>query len=287
MRSLRAWRRNGPRESDSHELVGKTLGRYHILAPLGSGGMGEVYLAQDTTLDRKVALKLLPRQFTKDRDRLRRFEQEARAASALNHPNIITIHEIGEWDGTRFIATEYVEGETLREQLDKAGRSLAEVLEIGIQASGALAAAHDAGIVHRDIKPANIMLRSDGYIKVLDFGLAKLVETARESRRDRSRPRHGHDQLHVARAGDGTAARSSHRHLQSRRGPLRNRHRPASFRRPERSGDLRFASCTSQPPPMREFAPGCAGSIRASHSARAWRKIPRAAIKRRRTCGPI
>ena len=162
-------------ERDGHELVGQTLGRYQILAPLGSGGMGEVYLAQDTTLDRKVALKLLPRQFTRDRDRLRRFEQEARAASALNHPNIITIYEVGEWDGARFIAAEYVEGETLGEQMRKPDRPLSLILDIGMQAAGALAAAHAAGIVHRDIKPANIMLRRDGFIKVLDFGLAKLT----------------------------------------------------------------------------------------------------------------
>jgi serine/threonine protein kinase/Flp pilus assembly protein TadD len=162
-------------ESDGRDLAGKTIGRYQILAPLGFGGMGEVFLAQDDVLDRKVALKLLPKQFTQDRDRLRRFEQEARAASALNHPNIITIYEIGESDGTRFMAAEYVEGQTLRELIGKPERQLADVLEIGIQASGALAAAHGANIIHRDIKPANIMLRRDGYIKVLDFGLAKLT----------------------------------------------------------------------------------------------------------------
>ncbi|HEY5036724.1 MAG TPA: serine/threonine-protein kinase, partial [Chthoniobacterales bacterium] len=165
-------------ETDSkshHDLVGRNLGRYKVLAPLGSGGMGEVYLAQDNTLDRKAAIKLLPRHFTRDLDRLRRFEREARAASALNHPNIITIYEIGDWDGGRFIATEYVEGVTLRERLAKSRLTLAEVLDIGLQASSALAAAHQAGILHRDIKPANVMLRTDGYLKVLDFGLAKLI----------------------------------------------------------------------------------------------------------------
>jgi serine/threonine protein kinase/Tfp pilus assembly protein PilF len=161
-------------ESERHELIGQSFGRYEILAPLGSGGMGEVYLARDKSLDRKVALKLLPRRFTQDRDRLRRFEQEARAASALNHPNIITIHEIGEWNGAHFIATEYIEGETLRDHMQTSSRELSEILEIGLQTAGALAAAHAAGIIHRDIKPANIMLRRDGYIKVLDFGLAKL-----------------------------------------------------------------------------------------------------------------
>jgi serine/threonine protein kinase/Tfp pilus assembly protein PilF len=163
-------------ETAGHDLIGQNVGRYHILSPLASGGMAEVFLAHDTMLDRKVALKLLPRQFTRDRDRLRRFEQEARAASALNHPNIITIFEIGEAEGTRFIATELVEGNTLRDLVDDGARpDVSEVLELGVQAASALAAAHAAGIVHRDIKPANIMLRRDGFVKVLDFGLAKLV----------------------------------------------------------------------------------------------------------------
>ena len=165
-------------ESHSRELIGQCFGRYEIVAPLGSGGMGEVYLARDATLDRKVALKLLPRQFTQDRDRLRRFEQEAHAASALNHPNIITIHEIGEWNGVPFIATEYIEGQTLRDYIEKPDRPLSEILEIGMQIAAALAAAHATSIIHRDIKPANIMLRRDGYIKVLDFGLAKLATTS-------------------------------------------------------------------------------------------------------------
>jgi eukaryotic-like serine/threonine-protein kinase len=162
-------------EHDGAGLLGQMVGRYKVVEPLGAGGMGEVFLAHDTMLDRSVALKLLPRRFTSDRDRLRRFEQEARAASALNHPNIITIYEIGEVDGTRFMATEHVEGETLREVIGKPGRQISDVLEIGCQAASALDAAHRAGIIHRDIKPANIMLRADGFIKVLDFGLAKLT----------------------------------------------------------------------------------------------------------------
>jgi serine/threonine-protein kinase len=160
-------------------LAGQVIGRYKILRALGAGGMGEVYLAEDTTLSRKVALKLLPLRFTQDPDRLRRFAQEARTASALNHPNIITIYEIGESGNSPFIATEYIEGETLREQMRKRRSLLPEILEIGSQVAGALAAAHAAGIIHRDIKPANIMVRTDGYAKVLDFGLAKLT-TARE-----------------------------------------------------------------------------------------------------------
>jgi serine/threonine-protein kinase len=138
--------------------------------------MGQVYLAEDAKLGRKVALKLLPTSCTRDESRLRRFQQEARAASALNHPNILTIHELGGVNGEQFIATEFVEGETLRDRLKRAPLNLAETFDVAVQIAGALAAAHKAGIVHRDIKPENIMLRHDGYVKVLDFGLAKLTE---------------------------------------------------------------------------------------------------------------
>ncbi|HEX3184564.1 MAG TPA: protein kinase [Pyrinomonadaceae bacterium] len=155
---------------------GNSIGNYEIISFISRGGMGEVYLAQDKRLNRKVALKLLPSAFTKDNDRLRRFEQEARAASALNHPNIITIYEIFEANSTHVIATEYVEGETLRQRLGRSGSSLSETLNIAIQIADALAAAHKAGIIHRDIKPENVMLRPDGYVKILDFGLAKLSE---------------------------------------------------------------------------------------------------------------
>ena len=161
--------------SNQYDLVGQTIGHYRVLSGLAAGGMGEIYLGEDLTLDRKIALKFLPKHFTRDAQRLQRFEKEARAASALNHPNILTIYEFGEWQGTRFIATEYIEGETLRERLEKGRLPLPEVFEIGSQVAGALAAAHDAGIIHRDIKPANIMLRTDGYVKVLDFGLVKLA----------------------------------------------------------------------------------------------------------------
>ncbi len=137
--------------------------------------MGQVYLAQDTRLGRKIGLKLLPAQFAQDEDRVRRFEREARAASALNHPNILTIYEIGQADGTTFIATEFIEGQTLRQQMAGKPMKLRETLDIAIQVSSALAAAHEGGIVHRDVKPENIMLRRDGHIKVLDFGLAKLT----------------------------------------------------------------------------------------------------------------
>ena len=140
------------------------------------GGMGEVYLAEDTTLGRRVALKLLPSHSGADEDRLRRFEQEARAASALNHPNIITIHEVGSQDGARFIATEFIEGETLRKRVKRSELSPREAVDVAVQIASALSAAHQAGIIHRDIKPENVMLRPDGYVKVLDFGIVKLTE---------------------------------------------------------------------------------------------------------------
>src|SRR5947209_1571257 len=129
---------------------GTRLGPYEVLAPLGAGGMGEVYLAHDARLKRKIALKLLPAQFTQDADRVRRFEQEARAASALNHPNIITIYEIGEIDGIHFMATEFIDGQTLRQQVAGARLKLPAALEVATQVASALAAAHAAGIIHRD-----------------------------------------------------------------------------------------------------------------------------------------
>lgn len=143
--------------------------------------MGEVYLGEDTRLDRKVALKTLPAEFAADPGRMQRFVQEAKAASALNHPNIITIYEIGEADGLQFIASEYIAGETLREHMGRDQMPMREILDIAVQTAGALSAAHEAGIVHRDIKPENVMLRPDGYVKVLDFGLAKLFEQKSQS----------------------------------------------------------------------------------------------------------
>src|SRR6059036_3055232 len=155
--------------------AGTKLGRYEIRSQLGAGGMGEVYLAQDTKLDRKVALKILPADVAENRGRMERFVQEAKAASALNHPNIITIYEIDETDTNHFIATEFIDGVTLRERMRSAPMKLGEVLDVAIQTARALSAAHEAGIVHRDIKPENIMVRQDGIVKVLDFGLAKLT----------------------------------------------------------------------------------------------------------------
>ncbi|MCA1626368.1 MAG: serine/threonine-protein kinase, partial [Acidobacteria bacterium] len=171
-------------ESETKKLErGTCFGHYEIIEQIGEGGMGEVYLAKDTNLNRKVALKLLAAHITEDKTRVSRFRQEAFATSALNHPNIVTIYEIGEWRGRDFIATEFIEGITLRSLLRKKKLSLGEALNIALQIASALAAAHGAGIVHRDIKPENIMIRPDGLVKVLDFGIAKYrpTETGRKA----------------------------------------------------------------------------------------------------------
>src|SRR6266513_6485145 len=162
----------------ARSLVGEKIGHYKISESIGIGGMGEVYLATDVVAGRKAALKLLPLRFTGDTDRLKRFQQEARAVVGLNHPNILTVYEIGEDHSIHYIASELIEGETLRQYLTRGRMELIEAVDIAIQMVSALAAAHQAGIVHRDIKPENIMLRPDGYVKVLDFGIAKLAESA-------------------------------------------------------------------------------------------------------------
>jgi eukaryotic-like serine/threonine-protein kinase len=158
------------------DLIGRSIGHYQIELLLGVGGMGEVYLARDERLGRKVALKLLPERFTADKTQLGRFKTEARSASALNHPNILTVYEIGAEGSRHFIATEFIEGITLRASLRRGRMNLYDALEIAVQVASALAAAHETGVVHRDIKPENIMVRPDGYVKVLDFGIAKLTE---------------------------------------------------------------------------------------------------------------
>jgi serine/threonine protein kinase len=240
----------------SERIDNTTFSHYRLISKLGAGGMGEVYLAQDTRLDRKVAIKFLHEAFSKDADKLRRFVQEAKAASALNHPNILTIHEIGEVNGTNYITTELIDGHTLSEQLARnEPLQLSQILKIGVQVSEALSAAHQAGIIHRDIKPENIMLRKDGYAKVLDFGLAKLIErrgdgetgerseseTGRQEderntliapspgppvphsprplfpgRQHHSRLDHGHRLLHVTRTSARQTNRCANRHLESR-----------------------------------------------------------------------
>src|SRR5436189_6089406 len=170
-------------------LVGRTIGHYKISKRIGTGGMGDVYLATDMTAGRKAALKLLPERFTGDAERLKRFQQEAHALVGLNHPNILTIYEIGEDHSTHYIASELIEGETLRQRLARGRMEVGEAVDVAIQVASALAAAHETGIVHRDIKPENIMLRPDGYVKVLDFGIAKLAESAfAEATADRQGP---------------------------------------------------------------------------------------------------
>ena len=160
---------------NSESLIGKTVNNYRVLSFLGAGGMGEVYLAEDVRLGRKLALKLLPPNLSSHPERKMRFEQEARAASALNHPNIITIYGFEQTDEANFIVTEFIDGVTLRDRLKREPLSATDAIDIAIQIASALEAAHSVGVIHRDIKPANIMLRRDKIAKILDFGLAKLT----------------------------------------------------------------------------------------------------------------
>src|SRR5262245_58456194 len=162
----------GPQE---HTLVGRRLGHYQAVSLLGAGGMGEVYLAQDPRLGRMVALKILPGDLSADADRVQRFVREARAASALNHPNVATIYDVGESDGIHFIVMEHVEGETIAKRIEGQLLSSSEVIDIAVQVADALDVAHAKGITHRDIKPANLMLTHRGHVKVLDFGIAKMT----------------------------------------------------------------------------------------------------------------
>jgi serine/threonine protein kinase len=157
------------------DLGGQTLCTYRLLSRIGAGAMGEVYAAHDEKLNRRVAVKLIAKDLARDVDRLQRFRQEAHAASSLNHPNIVVVHDFGGQEGRPFIVTELVEGVTLRERLKEGPLSIPESIEIAVQVTSALAAAHARGLVHRDIKPENVMVRPDGYVKVLDFGLAKLA----------------------------------------------------------------------------------------------------------------
>src|SRR5712691_7593761 len=156
--------------------AGTNLGRYEIRSQIGVGGMGEVYLAEDTKLERTVALKILPADVASDQERMRRFVQEAKAAAALNHPNIAHIYDIGEVDGTNFMTMEFIDGDTLSAKIHRDKAGLRKLLEYLTQVARGLAKAHAAGIVHRDLKPDNIMITGDGFAKILDFGLAKLIE---------------------------------------------------------------------------------------------------------------
>ena len=228
---------------------GSRLDAYEIVRPLGSGGMGEVWLATEVRLGRKVALKVLPADLTRDPLRVQRFEQEARAASALSHPNVCTIHALGETsEGQHYIAMEYVEGETLRQRLSTTRLTIRESLDIAIQVAAALSAAHAAGIVHRDIKPENVMLRPDGFVKVLDFGLAKLAPAQRRSpaadsdahgSEDRSGHRGGDRRVHVAGAGARPGGGCPNGHLVAGRRALRDGGRAVAVCSPKRDGRAR------------------------------------------------
>ena len=156
--------------------TGTKLGPYEILSPLGAGGMGEVYRARDPRIWREVAVKVLPASFSNDPDRLRRFEQEARAAGQLNHPNILTVYEFGVHEGAPFIVSELLEGETLRERLAGGAIPPRKAVDLAIQIADGLAAAHEKGIFHRDLKPENLFITTEGRLKILDFGLAKLIQ---------------------------------------------------------------------------------------------------------------
>ncbi len=227
---------------------GTRLGPYAIVEPLGAGGMGEVWLAEDSRLGRKVAIKVLPIEFAADAERLARFEQEARASAALNHPHIAAVHDVGELDGTHYMVQEYLIGQTLRDLLSEGPLPLRKAMTIATEIVEALAAAHQAGIVHRDLKPENVFVTEGGHAKVLDFGLAKLaIEAAGDGTISGTptrlcgpvltsgRPARRQRRLHVARAGRGTRSRSPQRPVRIRLHPVRAGDGIALLRRTKRA----------------------------------------------------
>src|SRR5579864_415135 len=201
---------------------GTKLGPYEILAPLGAGGMGEVYRARDIRLKREVAIKVLPQALSLDADRLRRIEQEALATAALNHPNILAVFDIGASEGSPYIVSELLEGETLRDRLGSGPIPVRKALDYAVQIARGLAAAHEKGIIHRDLKPENLFLTKDGRVKILDFGLAKLTQAEPSAQTSLPTLTHvtdagrgaGNGGVHVARAGAWHDPGCALRHLQ-------------------------------------------------------------------------
>ena len=270
-------------------MIGQTLSHYRITAALGAGGMGEVYRATDTNLDRDVAIKVLPPEVAQDPERLARFKREAHLLAALNHPNIAAIYGLEEADGKPFLALELVEGEDLKQRLARGAIPVDEALEIAKQIAEALEEAHDKGIVHRDLKPANVKLTPDGKVKVLDFGLAKAwagdaadgssalvgavaVADARAHRDDGGRDP-GHRGLHVARAGAGQAGRQAGGRVVLRRAAVGDADRPRALRR--RHGDRRDRGGRDAGAGPRRAAGGDAAARCGGCSRRCLRKDPR------------
>src|SRR5215471_15695116 len=169
-------------------MIGTSLNQYRITAPIGAGGMGEVFRAQDMRLNRDVAIKVLPKDFVSDAERLRRFEQEAKTLAALNHPNVLTIHDAGVHEGAPYLVSELLEGRTLREEMNGGALAVRKATEFALQIANGLAAAHGKGVIHRDLKPENIFVTKDGHVKILDFGLAKLRENPKSEIRNPKSP---------------------------------------------------------------------------------------------------
>jgi hypothetical protein len=243
--------------------AGTRLDSFEIVAPLGAGGMGEVYRARDATLKRDVAIKVLPEFWSRDPDRLHRFEVEAQAAAALTHPNIVSIFHVGRYDGSPYIVTELLHGETLRDRLRHGPMRLREVIEDRAEIARGLATAHDGGIVHRDLKPENIFITKDGRVKILDFGIGEAesdqVGHRRRSHRytatsDQPRARTRYSWLHVSRTGAGTGCRCTQRHLCSRGDPVRDADRETSFPQGS-SAETMTAILNEDPPAVSQVSP--------------------------------